>query len=417
VTGFDSRSAAAKLAAARTRLIADKPFFGVLLLHLPFVPALWCETVATDAQRLYYNPGYIAQLSFRQTQFVLAHQALHCALGHFARRGHRVRSRWDAACDLAVNLLLVDEGLEPVADALIDPALRGLSAEDIYPLLDGAGPAHTFDRHLFDFAAGPSARRDAASASEAPRDAGAEAGNDSGADALGSDAAPQRRRNAPSNGAPAGAVSNGGHDLELRWQMRFAQAAQQARHAGRLSAAWQRLLASALEPPLPWRALIGRFVSSCAQEDYSFQRPARRDSEFLLPRLRSDTVELHAVLDTSGSIGEAELAQFATELDALKGQVRARVTVHACDCALAQAGPWSFEPWQPIVLPDRLPGGGGTDFRPVFEWLRNHAGPPGALLYFTDACGEFPEEAPPYPVLWLVKGNAPVPWGERIQFS
>src|SRR5690606_26679325 len=188
-------------------------------------------------------------------------------------------------------------------------------------------------------------------------------------------------------------------------------------HAGRLSASWQRLLATALAPPLPWRALLARFLASRAREDYTFQCPPRRESPLILPRLQSDSVELHAVLDTSGSIGEAELAEFAAEIDALKGQVRARVTVHACDRALAASGPWTFEPWQPIVLPQRLPGGGGTDFRPVFQWLETRLERPDMLLYFTDGHGEFPRDAPPYPVAWLVKGNAPVPWGERIQFA
>jgi predicted metal-dependent peptidase len=91
--------------------------------------------------------------------------------------------------------------------------------------------------------------------------------------------------------------------------------------------------------------------------------------------------------------------------------------VHACDASLAADGPWSFEPWQAVDLPEALPGGGGTDFRPVFEWLDAAGCRPDALVYFTDACGDFPGAPPPYPVLWLVKGNAPVPWGERVAFS
>jgi predicted metal-dependent peptidase len=39
------------------------------------------------------------------------------------------------------------------------------------------------------------------------------------------------------------------------------------------------------------------------------------------------------------------------------------------------------------------------------------------LLYFTDAEGDFPLSEPHYPVLWLVKGKAPVPWGQRIQLN
>ena len=40
-----------------------------------------------------------------------------------------------------------------------------------------------------------------------------------------------------------------------------------------------------------------------------------------------------------------------------------------------------------------------------------------AHLAVTDAQGEFPERAPEYPVLWVVKGNGTVPWGERVQLA
>jgi predicted metal-dependent peptidase len=39
------------------------------------------------------------------------------------------------------------------------------------------------------------------------------------------------------------------------------------------------------------------------------------------------------------------------------------------------------------------------------------------LIYFTDAEGSFPNTMPDYPVLWLVKGKHPVPFGQRIQLN
>ena len=63
-------------------------------------------------------------------------------------------------------------------------------------------------------------------------------------------------------------------------------------------------------------------------------------------------------------------------------------------------------------MPENFKGGGGTSFRPVFEWVEKQGLRPEALVYFTDAEGEFPERAPHYPVIWLVKGREPVPWGE-----
>jgi predicted metal-dependent peptidase len=68
-------------------------------------------------------------------------------------------------------------------------------------------------------------------------------------------------------------------------------------------------------------------------------------------------------------------------------------------------------------LPKALRGGGGTRFTPLFEWIEREQVCPDLLVYFTDAQGEFPGAAPPYPVIWLVKGRAEVPWGERIQLN
>ncbi len=101
----------------------------------------------------------------------------------------------------------------------------------------------------------------------------------------------------------------------------------------------------------------------------------------------------------------------------LKGQVGARITLHACDEALAPNGPWVFEPWEEIRLPESLPGGGGTRFTPVFDWVERLDRRPDLLVYFTDAKGEFPDKEPSYPVLWLVKGKVKVPWGQRIQLN
>jgi predicted metal-dependent peptidase len=123
------------------------------------------------------------------------------------------------------------------------------------------------------------------------------------------------------------------------------------------------------------------------------------------------------VLDTSGSIKPAEMQEFVTEIDAIKGQVRARITLHACDAVLSTEGPWVFEPWEEFELPKKLRGGGGTRFSPVFEWVEERGISPDLLVYFTDAEGEFPGLEPHYPVIWLVKGRGRIPWGQRIQLN
>ena len=141
-----------KLVAARTWLIIDKPFLGALVLRLPLVQAdpKWCKTTATDARSFYYNRAYIDSLSFEQAKFVLAHEALHCALSHFARREHRDKHRWDLACDFAVNPLLVADGLRPAPDALILDAYRDMTAEEIYPCIQENSDDEPMDQHIYD---------------------------------------------------------------------------------------------------------------------------------------------------------------------------------------------------------------------------------------------------------------------------
>lgn len=409
-----------KLRAARIRLILDTPFLGALVLHLPLRPAdpRRVPTVATDARAFYYNPAYVAGLSLSETQFLLAHEALHCALGHFARRNHRVRRRWDVACDHAVNWLLVQEGLKPPAGALLNPAFRGLAAEEIYPLVPEDTGEQPLDLHVLDADGEPSDRFAlAAGASREGRSPAGTKGGQSPGEAAREAAGAGRPWTGATEPAAQAFPAMEGEDLAGLWRMRLAAAAQQALRGGRLHGGWQRLVDRLIEPRLPWRALLERFLRTCGRDDYSFQRPPRRETEAILPRLASRVLEVVVVFDASGSIGEGELAEFAAELNALKSQLPARILLHACDERLAPEGPWVFEPWEAVRLPTQVTGGGGTRFTPVFEWIEREALGPDALVYFTDALGEFPERPPPYPVLWLVKGREPVPWGERIQLN
>ena len=141
-----------KLSAARTRLILDRPFLGALVLRLPMkaVKPERCKSIGTDVRALYYNPEYIQNLTLDQTQFVLAHEALHCALSHFARRQHRVKHRWDIACDLAINPLLIKDGLKPPPGVLLKSGFEDMMAEEIYPYIEDDMEDETHDDHFYD---------------------------------------------------------------------------------------------------------------------------------------------------------------------------------------------------------------------------------------------------------------------------
>lgn len=416
-----------KLSAARTKLILDKPFLGTLVLRLPLKAANpeWCPTTGTDARKLYYNPEYIEELRADELQFVLAHEALHCGLSHFARRQHRVKHRWDLACDYAINPILVAEGLTPPPSVMILPQYEGMTAEEIYPLIDDNDMSESMDQHLYD-----------------KPDQTQEGGQDQDENPL--DDQPSKKNQSPDKPSGSNDTDNTGasgqqaldesagskdkpppplehaeaEQLSLQWQQRLASASQQAEQSGKMSAVLKRLIELQRQSVLPWQALLARYLSATARDDYSYQRPSsRRGDPAIYPTLKSAQINIAIALDVSGSVSDKELNQCVSEMNALKGQLRARITLLVCDAELIEGFPIIFEPWEMVELPETIAGGGSTDFNPVFQCLEQQDQQPDSLIYFTDALGSFPHYEPNYPVLWLIKGKGAVPWGQRVQFQ
>ena len=121
---------------ARTSLILDHPFFGSLLFRLKGRECRSIPTMATDGVSLFYNPDFVETLNAATLAGTLAHEVMHPALHHHVRRSDRDPKRWNVACDFAINPLLVDAGLSLPDGVLIDNRFRGMSAEQIYNLLE-----------------------------------------------------------------------------------------------------------------------------------------------------------------------------------------------------------------------------------------------------------------------------------------
>src|SRR5260370_38515773 len=128
-------SAERKLTRARTQLLLSHPFFGSLCLRLKPVPGA-VRIMATDGRRIVYNPTFVESVPPPILQTLLAHEVMHCALGHHCRRGTRDPKLWNKAADLAINPLLKRNGMELWEGALLDPQYDDLSADEIYGQLD-----------------------------------------------------------------------------------------------------------------------------------------------------------------------------------------------------------------------------------------------------------------------------------------
>ncbi len=138
------------------------------------------------------------------------------------------------------------------------------------------------------------------------------------------------------------------------------------------------------------------------------------DIPFIEPdELREDAykIELAVAIDTSGSCCGEVLQRFLGELLAVvrdSGSAPFSMTLIQCDTEVQNVRHLETEDQvQDLVSNFRMYGGGGTDFRPVFDYLEKQKEEPDGtpfrgLLYLSDGCGEFPGKAPDYPVIFVI---------------
>ena len=414
-------SAERKLTRARTQLLLSHPFFGSLCLRLKPVPGA-VRIMATDGRRIVYNPAFVESVPPPILQTLLAHEVMHCALGHHCRRGTRDPKLWNKAADLAINPLLKRNGMELWEGALLDPQYDDLSAEEIYARLnksanlDGASDQESGTET--GTASQPTQQGDQAARPSSSGQTEVGAGPTPNGDAEGEcspwefgevvDATDEEDR-------PASPAEQSLQQHE--WSLATEQALIIAKACGHAPLNVDRPVRESRESKQDWRSLTRAFVAATTISDYCWTPPDRRhiSSGLYLPSVeRSGVGTIVIGVDTSGSVGKEELEQFAGEITAISDEVQPdRIYVVYCDAAVNSVQ--EFGPSEPISLEPK--GGGGTDFRPVFDWVEDNTINPACLIYLTDLCCESYPVAPDYPVLWATDSRRIAPFGETVRLS
>ena len=443
-----------------TTLLREQPFFGSLALRLPVRPDAGRETLASDGREIRYSPQWIAETDAHVIETAIARVVLACALKHHTRRGERDPERWQRASQLVTHGLLRDAGFTLPPDA---EAWDGISVEEAYDRLPEPEPDNDGSN---DAGNPPSGGADVgADQGAAPSQDGGDDDGDDGDDGDTGDAPdPPGGDDGDGDGSPetsnadGGAGNNGDGDggtptscdpsgtgevmdapasgdgstdsppspgdmtlEEQAWDEAMHQALSLARAEGKAPGRVEETVRGAHASMLDWRSLLRRYMTDAVKSDYSWSVPNRRfiDSGLYLPSIHSEGMDAIAVIiDTSGSLPAATLAEFWAELREVAGEIRpGRIVVLQVDTAVQDAAEY---------VPDDLPeeitvkGRGGTDFRPGFEWLDEQGIQPGVCLYFTDMeCSDYPETEPSFPTIWVNYSSPPPdwnrePWGERI---
>ena len=367
-----------KISKAKAKLILEQPFFGSILCKLPIIENNFLPTMATDGTKFFYNSKFVERITFDELVFALCHEVLHVALAHTIRINGRNRLKWNYATDYVINDVLVRERIGQMPrGCLLDSQLvqKGKGhAEGVYDLLP-----------------------------DDPSNDGTSWGRPGTApfDELLDGCQSESERNA----------------LEAKIKVMVAQAAQAARMQGKLTANMARFVDAAMKPKVDWRDVLRRFVSARAKVEATFARPKRRflavDPDLYLPALAGESMgEVVVAIDCSGSIGQDELNQFASEINAIKQDVRpSKLHVIYFDHDVCHYD--VFE--QDDELQVSPHGGGGTAFSPIFRFIQEKGIEPECFVCLTDLyCSDF--GAPPgFPVLWVTTAATRAPWGEVVE--
>jgi predicted metal-dependent peptidase len=399
VSNHKETSASLRIQKARTALVLDHPFFGSLLFRLKDRPSPAVKTMATDGVSLLWNPGFVETLNAATLAGTLAHEVMHPALRHHLRRSGRDPKRWNIACDYAINPLLIDAGLKLPEGVLLDERFRGMSAEQIYNLLESEAESGE-DNDGDDQSGTAGGGANVAQGSEESKDPGAPETEGGIGQVLDSPC--------PGDDSPTP------EEQAREWDVALKQAMTVARHAGKVPAGVDRTVEGAAEAAVDWRELLRRLWSETIAADYSWMRPNRRhlwNGIYLPGVVREGVGEVAIAVDCSGSVSARQLRLFEAEARSiLEGQRPERVHVLYFDATVHRVD--TYHAGERIEL--NPVGGGGTVFSPCFEWLEAQGIRPQCLVFLTDLYGSFPPLAPQYPVLWASTGGRQAPFGEVI---
>ena len=428
---------------ARSTLLVHLRFLDLALSR--FTPVSYPGTLATDGQKLFYDVYYLLN-AYRQEQNRpvrdYLHMVLHCVFHHLFTGPGIDRRCWDLACDIAVEAAIRDLDLPCAAcrrDRAQEETLAAL-AEQVHPLT-----AEKLYRHLLDQNLRPDQiaqlrqpfLADDHRAWYLPVKGGSSAGGEGqepppeggipARDKQGRGGSSARRKQDP----PSGTEER--KELEKAWKEISRRIQVDLETASRRHGLDAGSLVQSLRPVTrehyDYADFLRRYMSlgevvqvNNDEFDYIFytyglslygNMPLVEPLEYKeVRRIR----EFVVAIDTSGSVSGGLVQRFVTKTyNILRQQENffTKINLHIiqCDAQIQEDAHITCQrDFEDYLAHMELHGFGGTDFRPVFQYVdqlirdgafTNLRG----MIYFTDGAGIFPERKPDYDAAFVFVGD------------
>jgi predicted metal-dependent peptidase len=353
-----------KISQAKSKLLVEYPYFGSLASKLMLRVNDDLEGFVSDGLVLEYRQEYLEALSLEEMEFVLANGAMHAALAYETRKQKRSGWLWQMATDMAINDMLVQNGLKLPLGAHYRKRFEGMYAEEIY-------------------------------------------------EELKSDMLHQEEDYTDENSLQ----ESFDEETILQEQLFGSEAStlleQHAKEDGKLLQTLERFFKREGVSKIDWKEELKEALEPFFQDDYTLLPPSKKllSMGIYLPSTYSNTIRLVIAIDSSASVDEMVINRFLNEVDFLM-ELSGNYIIDLLVCDDKIHSHTQFVSGEPLEL--KLQGYGGTDFRPVFEYVQEEISDLKLLLYFSDLEGIFPQESPTYNVKWIAPKAKEVPFGEVI---
>ena len=359
-------------------------------------------TACTNGRDEKYGRAFINELSERELAFVIAHEASHKMYRHlstYRKLYDENPSLANQACDYVINLMLKDTDPDESVISmpkykkgekkgeymgLIDERFKGMNSKQVFDILkeedDGSGGegGKGFDEHDWE---------------EATKGMSDE----------------EKRELA----------------RDIDQAIRQGLMAQQ-KIAGKGTDGRDRELEELLAPKVDWREVLREFVkATChAKDTSSWRRVNRRflSTDVYMPSMIGERVgHIVVAVDTSGSVGGKELAEFLSEVKGVAEEVHPdKVDLIYWGSSVVGHEEYEGSSVSGITDSTRPIGGGGTSPECVSKYLNENKIVPECIIVLTDGyVGDDWGKDWTAPILWAIVGgnDAVAPNGKTIHIK
>ena len=349
-------------------LLSKMPFYGDVLMNIPLVETREIRTAATDGMRIMYNPAFMRSMTTGEQNFVLMHEVMHILMLHFLRGRGRKHEYVNIAQDLIVN-----KELELLMTCFKQAAIPFTRPKNgIFGFVSNTDTMeNVYEKILADNKNG---KKDKV----------------------------KLRRSYVYHSPQL--IEIGAPDMDVLFpQLNDEEAEKELeRHVKEIlvhaTGAKDRtpfghyyvnkdFIRYEETSTLPWRTILKQFLMEETSDEVSYVTPERKyiHMDLILPGhgLKEESIEeIWAFVDSSGSVGSAEMNEFLTQLYQISREFKCVMNVAYWDTAVSDVyEKLKTEKDVREAIPHHT---GGTDINCVYEWLEKNRKKPEVMLILTD---------------------------------